>query len=216
MRSQARKQSKKRSGLTLAALAQPGLAGNPIELFPPRPRGAQGSENLEQRWQRCLARARPKVLLANQSRMEVARLALEATGGVENNLRTKKYTLKAFAGELGMRAKTLYDWCTVYARVFSKLPREAVADFDFEAAKRVRAQVEPEADNQDVSRRYRRERESSRDREQLLQAVKRMRTVRQNVVEDVDLAALVRTDRRLVDELRELCGDVTRAIDAVA
>jgi hypothetical protein len=179
--------------------------------------GPIDADAMEARWKKYIADAKKHVSNISNSRMETARIAVEACdihygGGDHWKKFDGVYTLKRFAHEIGINEKTLYGWVGIYQNVFAKLGALENGKGGFEAARRVMNKVNRHTSADEVKRLYKVELNTSQDREHLLRGIKRFKTLHYYITKKANLPILEAECLAELEELYVLAQGVVEAL----
>lgn len=171
-------------------------------------------EALDARWERYVASAKVFVTKMNRSRMEVAKLAIEACdiqwgGGNHWKKFEGVFTIKRFAEEVGINSKTLSEWCSIKRLIHDKLPEGVWSDSDFMAAYRSRKKVSRTSSPEEVAKIYTDELNRDQTNFYLFRGLSRLKTTRHLIFKKANLNDL---DIEELTEMRDICREIDQKI----
>jgi hypothetical protein len=175
-------------------------------------------DELEARWKRYITQAKTHVINLNRDRMAIAKIAAEACtihygGGDHWKNFDGVYTLKRFAAEIKINPKTLSNWVATYRFVVLKLPDGTFDQNNFEAARRTRNMIDRNTPEEEVTKIYQKELNSSQEREYLVRGIKRLKTLHYYLTKKANLSILGQQCSSELDECHRLCDQIVDAIE---
>lgn len=104
-------------------------------------------DDIEKKWEENIAEAKTIISSRHYSQMEVARLCYEVCEPTRGGRQVDEtvFTIKRFAKEAGIHAKTLSQWMCVYRNVFIKLDSELKVRSNYTACATISKTTTPDA-----------------------------------------------------------------------
>ena len=169
----------------------------------------------EEMWQSYVDRARNIVGKISTHRLEIATLAIEACdikhGGGSHWSKFKGiYTIKRFAEDIGVCAKTLSNWVRVKQNVIDHLPEGEYTENDWSAAQRASDRLKKGTHPELIKRAFNEWKDKKDPNHYLLQGIRRMRSTAYFLEKKADFSKIDPAHMKELASISKKIYDLTR------